>query len=125
MPGTCAASTRPPVAATPLSSPRRLTLTIFVLVWVLSSVIARSSSGATRGSAHGRVDSLVAAAAAEVARHGLGDLTIGRPRRLCQEGGGLHDLAGLAIAALRHAQVAPGDLHRMIALGAKPLDRRH
>ena len=34
--GNCAASTRPPLAATPFSTPRRLTLVITSLLWVLS-----------------------------------------------------------------------------------------
>ena len=42
-----------------------------------------------------------------------------------QQGRGLHDLAGLAVAALRHADVAPGDLHGMLALGVQALDRGH
>ena len=47
---------------------------------------------------------------------------IGRLRRGCQQGGRLHDLPGLAVAALRHAVVAPRDLHRMIAGRMQPLD---
>src|SRR5262245_5253098 len=111
----------------PLSRPRRLTLTISIfefralrasLVWMLSSVI----SCPLRGGAHGRVDTLIAAAATDVARHGLVDLGIGRARRLGEERRRLHDLLGLAVAALGHAILPPGDLHGVIALGAQALD---
>jgi hypothetical protein len=43
---------------------------------------------------------------------------------LLEERRGLHDLAGLAIAALRHVVGAPGALHGMRAVLAQPLDRR-
>ncbi len=36
----------------------------------------------------------------------------------------LHDLAGLAIAALRNLKVDPGLLQRMLSLGIEPFDRR-
>ena len=36
----------------------------------------------------------------------------------------LHDLARLAVAALRHLKVDPGLLHGMRALGIEPFDRR-
>jgi len=35
----------------------------------------------------------------------------------------LHDLAALAIAALRHVVGPPGLLHRVITVPAQPLDR--
>ena len=39
-----------------------------------------------------------------------------------QHGGGLHDLAALAISALRHVAGLPGFLQWMFARGAQPLD---
>ena len=36
----------------------------------------------------------------------------------------LHDLAGLTVAALRHLQVDPRLLQRMLSLGIEPFDRR-
>src|SRR5262249_23042091 len=71
------------------------------------------------------MDALIAAASTDVAVHGLVDLLVGRRRRLRQQRGRLHDLAGLAIAALRHAHVAPGDLDGMVALGVEALDGDH
>ena len=35
----------------------------------------------------------------------------------------MHDLAGLAIAALRHVDLDPGLLNGMVVVGRKPLDR--
>src|SRR5947209_6229026 len=70
-------------------------------------------------------DALIAAAAADVAAHRVVDLGLGRvlPRR--QQCRGLHDLAGLAVAALRHIQDAPGFLYRVIPIAIEALDRRH
>src|SRR6266850_3418073 len=61
-------------------------------------------------------DALIAAAAANVAAHRAVDLVfrgvlVGR-EKCC----GLHDLAGLAIAALRDIQGSPSPLHRVIAV---------
>src|SRR5215472_3679978 len=61
------------------------------------------------------VDALVAAAAADVAEHGIVDLRVRRCRGFREQRRGLHDLAALAVAALRYADIAPGDLHRMLA----------
>src|SRR5262245_6725531 len=98
--------TSPPEAAMPLSRPRRLTLAMANRVWLPSSVMSRPLGGG----ADGRVDTLITAAAAEIAGHRLRDLGIGGRRLARQQRRGLHDLAGLAVAALRHAGVAPGDL---------------
>src|SRR5215471_17445219 len=68
---------------------------------------------------------LVGAAAADVAAHGLVDVSVGRIWRAREQCGGGHDLAALAIAALRHVDLQPGLLHRMRPIGRQPLDRRH
>ena len=68
------------------------------------------------------MDALVAAAPAQVAGHCVGDVLVGRSGLLFQESRGLHDLAGLAVAALRHTKIAPRDLHRMLALRVEPFD---
>ena len=60
-------------------------------------------------------DPLVAAAAADIARHRFADLVVGRFWVFDEECGGLHDLAGLAIAALRDIFLTPGLLNRVIA----------
>src|ERR1700686_673698 len=70
-------------------------------------------------------DALVAAAAADIARHRFADLVVGWLRIVHEQCGGLHDLAGLAIAALRHVELPPGLLYGVIARGVKALDRRH
>src|SRR5262249_9493985 len=67
----------------------------------------------------------IAAAAADVAAHRAVDLVL-RGVLVCrEERGGLHDLTGLAIAALRDVENAPGLLNRVIALRIERLDRRH
>src|SRR5215472_2684183 len=82
-------------------------------------------SGSYSGRLDGGGDALVAAAAADVAAHHAVDVVlrgvlVGRKQRR-----GLHDLAGLAIAALRDVQDVPSLLDRMIAVRVKPLDCRH
>ena len=39
-----------------------------------------------------------------------------------EKGGGGHDLAGLAVAALRHVVLFPGFLHRVVAIFRKAFD---
>src|SRR4029077_15527156 len=75
-----------------------------------------------RGGTDGRMNALIATAPADIAVHGSVDLLVGGRRRLCQQCRGLHDLAGLAIAALRNAQIAPGDLDGMLAFGIETFD---
>src|SRR5258707_9237147 len=58
-------------------------------------------------------DALVGAATADIGTHVLDDLVPCRFRILLEQVGGAHDLAGLAIAALRHAFGEPGLLERM------------
>src|SRR3546814_13429091 len=70
----------------------------------------------------GADDALVAAAAADVALHPLEDLLVAGAGRCRQQRGRLHDLAGLAEAALRHVHVAPGDLDRVVAVGRQAFD---
>src|SRR5260370_29312656 len=70
-------------------------------------------------------DALVSSAAADVARHRFAYLIACGFWIFHEECCGLHDLAGLAIAALRDISLAPSLLHGMIAGGVKALDRRH
>ena len=53
----------------------------------------------------------VGGAAAQIAAHRLVDLRVGGVGVAAQQGDRRHDLAGLAEAALRHVQFAPGVLH--------------
>ena len=55
----------------------------------------------------GLADAWVGAATADVAVHGSVDLGVGGMRRVGEQSGGGHDLAGLAVAALRARQAAP------------------
>src|SRR5215471_1108399 len=77
------------------------------------------------GRLDGGGDALVAAATTDVAAHRAVDLFLRRIPAGRKQRGGLHDLAGLAIPALRHIEGAPRFLHRVIALRIEPLDRRH
>src|SRR4051812_27689013 len=69
------------------------------------------------------LDALVAAAAADVARHRLADLVVRGFRIVHQKRSRLHDLAGLAEAALGNVDLAPGLLDRVIAVRMQSLDR--
>src|SRR5262249_47682679 len=60
-----------------------------------------------RGALDGAHDALIGAAATDVRAHVLDDLGARGFRFLLQQIGGAHDLAGLAIAALRHALGEP------------------
>src|ERR1700688_1042605 len=69
-------------------------------------------------------DALVTAAAADVARHRLAYLIVRGLWIFVQQCRGLHDLAGLAIAALRNIDLAPGLLNRVITGRMQAFDRR-
>src|SRR6266446_7711418 len=69
-------------------------------------------------------DSHIRTAATDVPRHRGVDIAIGRVRVGGEQGGGGHDLAGLAVAALRHLQRDPGLLDLFAGgCGAYGLDR--
>src|SRR5262245_34562081 len=59
------------------------------------------------GEMHGRADPLIRPAAADIG-HRLVDLRVGRFRILLEQRRGGHDLARLAVAALRHVERRPG-----------------
>src|SRR5262245_33133193 len=65
-------------------------------------IAALSLADGSRGLLAGCTDALVGAAAAEVAAHRGIDLLVTRIGFALQESDGAHDLAALAIAALRH-----------------------
>src|SRR5208282_6669023 len=69
-----------------------------------------------------RANTLICAATADIAEHRVVDVGVGRMRRLLEQRRGLHDLSGLAIAALRHVQGAPGLLDGMFARWVESLD---
>src|SRR6266849_10060694 len=95
--------TNPPVRATPFRKPRRLTFSMMAWEFFMLRPRGRRLDGGS--------DALIAATAADVAGHGGVDVLLGRVLAGRQEGGGLHDLAGLAIAALRHVHDAPSLLY--------------
>ena len=70
------------------------------------------------------LDALIAAAAADIARHRLAYLIVAGFRIFQQQRGGLHDLADLAKAALRDIELAPGLLNRVISGGMQTFDCR-
>ena len=72
----------------------------------------------------GLPDALIRAAAADVALHGGVDLRVGRLGFRLQQGGRLHDLARLAVAALRHVAGLPCPLQGMVAVRAQAFDGR-
>src|SRR5487761_2283484 len=69
-------------------------------------------------------DTLIAAAAADISRHGFAYLVVGGLWIVQKQGRRLHDLPGLAIAALRYICLAPGLLNRVVACRVKAFDRR-
>src|SRR5271166_4836909 len=71
----------------------------------------------------GGANALIGPTAANVAVHRAINVGVGGMGRLFQKRRGLHDLAGLTIAALRHVERAPGLLKRVIAFRIEPLDR--
>src|SRR5262245_59257176 len=72
----------------------------------------------------GGADADIGHAAAQVTGHDGIDVLIGRGRKVVDERYRLHDLARLAVAALRDLKVGPRLLHRMLARGIEPLDGR-
>src|SRR6516162_5351227 len=117
MPGTCAASTSPPMLAIPAKKSRRSTFVIANL-WI-GCVMSRP----LRRGANGRMDALITAAAAEIANHGGENLLVRWRRRYSEQRRRLHDLPGLTVTTLRNAHLAPGHLHGMLIARMQAFDR--
>src|SRR5882672_732674 len=66
-----------------------------------------------------RANLVVGSAAADVAAHGLVDVGVARRAVLRDERSRAHDLAGLAIAALRHVILDPRGLDRLAGGGRR------
>src|SRR5271157_1986604 len=114
------ASTSPPVETMPFKTPRRLTFSMpDGAISRMCLVMSRS-----RSLLDGGANALIGPAAADVAVHRAVDVGVGGMRRLFQKRRGLHDLAGLTIAALRHVERAPSLLKRMISRGVEAFDGR-
>ncbi len=71
---------------------------------------------------NGVLDALVTAAAADVARHRFPYLVMGGFWIFREQCGRLHDLPGLAKAALRDVDLPPGFLNSVIAGGVEAFD---
>src|SRR5262249_26011778 len=72
----------------------------------------------------GLADALPRPAAADVAGEGLVDVAVARPRLRGKERGRLEDHPRLAVAALRHVLLEPGELAGVAAVAGEALDRR-
>src|SRR5260370_24251665 len=71
-------------------------------------------------------DARIGPAATDVSGHGIVDIAIGRVGLGGEQRRRGHDLAGLAIAALRHLEIDPGLLNLLAgSRGANGLDRRN
>ena len=130
-----------PLSVTPsLSLVHFLLFAAYVIVFFIVREIARSSVrliavepsmldllGSARfdlGCAMDRApDPLIGPAAADV-RDGVVDLGVARFGIALQESRNRHDLAGLAVAALRHVVLEPGALDRMCRIRGQTLDGR-
>src|ERR1700681_150525 len=67
---------------------------------------------------------LVSSAPANVSAHSLVDIGVGRISGFVQECGRRHDLARLAVTALRHVLFYPRPLHGMAGVRRKAFDGR-
>jgi len=72
---------------------------------------------------NGLSDSQVSAAAAKVAGHRVVDVVVRRFRIAREQRSRVHDLAGLAVTALRHVFLNPGVLERVQSFRTQPFDR--
>src|SRR4030088_156578 len=70
---------------------------------------------------HRAAEPLIGAATADIGEISV-DISVGRGRIGLEIGRGRHDLAGLAVTALRDLFAQPRLLHRMPAVGREPLD---
>src|SRR5271168_3971900 len=115
---TLTARTRPVVVSKPFRMPRRLTFSMPEdSISRMCLVMSRS-----RSLLDGGADALIGATSTDVAVHDAIYIGIRGMRRLFQQRRGLHDLAGLTIAALRHIHRAPSLLERVIALRVEAFD---
>src|SRR6185437_1814379 len=67
-------------------------------------------------------DARIGSAPAQIAVHTSIDVLVAWMRVFGEQRSGGHDLAGLAIAALRDVDLSPGNLQRVLAVRRKPFD---
>src|SRR5258708_7193164 len=100
----------PPAAAEPTTNVRRESLAAFPRIILFMADLRSSLRRIGSGHVHGRPDALIGSAPTDIG-HRFVNVPVGRLRGLLEQRGGGHDLAGLAIAALRHVDRRPGLLH--------------
>src|SRR5262245_7048319 len=108
-------SIKPPPTATEAWMKERRERVCFVM----SASLCLRELGGTTDRLH---DPLIGPATAKIVSHRGFDLGQRRILALCDQGGSRHDLAALAIAALRDPDLHPGLLDRMRAVGRQPLN---
>src|SRR5215470_3959369 len=89
-----------------------------------ASTLSMCASHFSRSKLDRSADADIGHAPAQAAAHDGVDVLVGRVGKILEQCCGLHDLSGLAIAALRCLRLNPGFLQRMLTIGVEPLDRR-
>src|SRR5712691_7443010 len=92
-------------------------------VLLLMMSVLRDSGAHPRGAMNRLANPVIRPAPARV-RHLPVDVLVRRVRRLVQQRRRRQNLPRLAVAALRHVELLPRQLHRMRPVGRQPLDRR-
>src|SRR5215468_7340213 len=110
------------VPAAPIRKPRRDTR--FCFVTGPASTLSMCASHFGRSELDRPADADIGHASAEVAAHDGVDVLVARVAKILEQSCGLHDLSGLAIAALRRLRLDPGLLQWMLTMRVEPLDRR-
>src|SRR6516162_8374966 len=110
------------VPAAPIRKERRDRA--FCVTEGLAIISSMHASHFARSELDRSADTDISHASAQVAAHDGVDVLVGRVGKILEQSCGLHDLSGLAIAALRRLRLDPGLLQRMLTVGVEPLDRR-
>ena len=82
----------------------------------------RNCFGHFRGAMDGAANSWIRPAAADISRHGSINVVVRRVGSFFEQGHRAHDLAGLAIATLRHFNFEPRALYRVISVRRESFD---
>src|ERR1700682_2439782 len=91
----------PPAAAEPTTNVRRESFAAFPRIILFMADLRSSLRRIGGGHVHGRPDALIGSAPTDIG-HRFVDVPVARLRSFLQQRRGGHDLAGLAVAALRH-----------------------
>src|SRR6266404_1193310 len=100
--------------AAPSRNPRREIVVISIIFMAHASLLSGALDGAE--------DAWIGAAATNIPVHVTNDVVAARILLACEQRSRLHDLSGLAVTALRHLQIHPGLLQRMVAIGREAFD---